>query len=783
MMDPMRPAARPQPSRPTDADIIDAVRRYWGFDTLRPLQAEAIRAVLDRRDSLVVMPTGGGKSLCYQVPPVVTERLTVVVSPLISLMKDQVDGLRLNGYPAAALHSNLTPDEARAVTESLVDGELRLLFVAPERLLTGGFLSTLRKLHVATFAIDEAHCISQWGHDFRPEYRRIASLRDHFPDASFHAYTATATPRVREDIAAQLRLQDHAELVGRFDRPNLTYRVLPRVRLDTQLIETLERHRGQASIVYCISRKDTEAMAALLTRHGIEAEAYHAGLTPVKRRRVQEAFATERLNVVCATVAFGMGIDRSDVRCVLHAAMPKSVEHYQQETGRAGRDGLPAECVLFYSAADVQRWKRLVETASEEMEVIDDESLDRANAVIAAQLELLDHIHRLCSGARCRHKALSEYFGQAYEPPDEDIPGCGACDVCLGELDTVPDALVVAQKIVSCGARAALSAGGGRGDWSGGFGVAHIVDVLRGKGSPKILERRHNELSTFGILSDTPRETLISYVNQLIDAGVLERTRDQYPVLRLTAASADLLRGKIDVSLISPKRPAGEEGWVGKGSRRGGAAQKEASRPLSPEESALFESLRAERRAVADELGVPPYVVFSDATLEEMARVRPGSEGTFVSVRGIGAAKLNQFGDRFISHIRSYCREHNLQLDASAGSRPRKDPARTSRGQRSSAPAPGYELFESGASIEQVAAKLGRTENTAAEYLGRYIADRRPASIDTWVSPETYREVEAAAGEVGGTLLRPIFERLGGRVPYQSIRLVLTHLEATRAAE
>ena len=782
------PAARPpaQTSRFSDRAIIDAIRRTWGFDALRPLQAEAIRAVLDRRDSLVVMPTGGGKSLCYQAPPLLTGELTVVVSPLISLMKDQVDGLRLNGYPAAALHGNLSPAESRQVWDRLQAGALRLLFVAPERLLTEGFLSTLQRLRIGTFAIDEAHCISQWGHDFRPEYRRIALLRDRFPGATFHAYTATATPRVREDIAAQLRLQDHVELVGRFDRPNLTYRILPRVRLDKQLVETLSRHQGgesggggggQASIVYCISRRETEAIAAMLTRHGIEAEAYHAGLTPEKRREVQEAFASERLNVVVATVAFGMGIDRSDVRCVVHAAMPKSIEHYQQETGRAGRDGLPAECVLFYSAADVQQWKRLIEASAGEIEVVDEESLERARAVVRAQLELLGHVHRLCSGARCRHRALSEYFGQAYEPPGGGVDGCGACDVCLGELETAPDSQVVAQKIVSCVARASLSSGGM------GFGVAHIVDVLRGKANAKIVERRHNELSTFGLLWDVPRETLISYVNQLIDEGVLERTQDQYPVLRLTAASAELLRGRREVRLISPRRPAGEDGWVGAGARRG-ATPKEASRPLTPEERGLFESLRALRRQVAEELAVPPYVVFSDATLEEMARVRPGAEESFVSIRGIGTAKLTQFGERFIDHVRSYCDRNGLELDASPGSRPRgAGSGRGERVTRPGAPAPGYGLFEEGASIEQVAAKLGRAESTVVEYLLRYIRDRRPASVAAWVPPEVYAMVERAAGEVGALLLRPIFERLGGKVSYETIKIVLAHLEATQPAE
>ena len=332
--------------------ILEQVRAYWGFDTLRPLQEEAIRTALAGRDSVVVLPTGGGKSLCYQVPPLLTDRTDIVVSPLISLMKDQVDGLSVCGYPAAGIHSGLSGTEKAQVLQDLRAGRYRLIFVSPERLLQPAFLDMVEQLNVRSFAIDEAHCISHWGHDFRPEYRQLAVLKQRFPKASVHAYTATATQRVREDIAAQLHLNDPVMLVGTFDRSNLVYRVVPRVDIYAQVIDAVHRHKEQGVIVYCLSRKDTEAMADALQAAGIEARAYHAGLDRDERRRTQEAFAGESLNVVTATVAFGMGIDRSNVRCVIHATMPKSVEHYQQETGRAGRDGLEAQCLLFYSAAD-----------------------------------------------------------------------------------------------------------------------------------------------------------------------------------------------------------------------------------------------------------------------------------------------------------------------------------------------------------------------------------------------------------------------------------------------
>jgi len=615
-------------SSPTNwltADIIATVKRYWGYSELRPLQEQAIRAGLERRDSLVVMPTGGGKSLCYQVPAVLAERTDIVVSPLISLMKDQVDGLRECGYPAAALYSGMTLDSIRETEERIAAGRYRLVFVAPERLLTDRFLRLSERLHVRAFAIDEAHCISHWGHDFRPEYRQLAELKTRFPQASVHAYTATATERVRADIAAQLRLRNPAILVGTFDRPNLVYRVVPRIDAQMQVLEILERRRGEAAIVYCISRKDTEAMAAFLKRNRLRAAFYHAGMEANERRRTQDAFAAEAIDVVAATVAFGMGIDRSDVRCVIHAAMPKSIEHYQQETGRAGRDGLEAECVLLYSPADVLRWQSLLEKSAAEA--------DAAREIVAAARQLLDHMRALCTGVYCRHRKLSEYFGQEYTKPD-----CEACDVCLNEVEGLADATVMAQKILSCVARA-----GER------FGAEHIVDVLLGANTERVRRWRHEQLSTYGLLKDTDRKTLTNILYQLIDDGVLERTDDERPVLRLNAASREVLRGTRAVRLRQPKLKVkktrfDETSWEGV-------------------DGGLFEALRALRRQLADERDVPAYVLFSDATLRDMARLRPGSPAAFLNVRGVGERKLADLGERFLEEITSYCRAKGLSQD------------------------------------------------------------------------------------------------------------------------
>ena len=615
-------------------DILGVVRRYWGFSTLRPLQQQAIRAGLEQRDSLVVMPTGGGKSLCYQVPAALGQRTDIVVSPLISLMKDQVDGLHACGYAAAALYSGMPASVVRQIEEEIAAGKFRLVFVAPERLLTSRFLQLVERVGVRAFAIDEAHCISHWGHDFRPEYRHLAELKTRFPQASVHAYTATATERVRSDIVEQLRLSAPTVLVGVFDRPNLVYRIVPRVDAEKQTLEVIRRHAGQAAIVYCISRKDAEAMAAALGEHRVRAAHYHAGMEPEERRRTQDAFAAEQLDVVAATVAFGMGIDRSDVRCVIHAAMPKSIEHYQQETGRAGRDGLEAECVLLYSAADVIRWESLIEKSAGEA--------GAPAEVLAAAKQLLAHMRQYCGGVQCRHRKLSEYFGQAYSRAS-----CGACDVCLDEVEGVADGTVAAQKILSCVARA-----GER------FGAEHIIDILLGADTERVRRWHHERLSTYGLLKGTGRKPVNNMIYQLIDAGLLERTADERPVLRLNDASWAVMRGKQTVRLLQPKVDVtktrfDEESWEGV-------------------DRGLFDSLRTLRRQVADERSVPPYVLFSDATLRDMARARPGSPGAFLDVRGIGERKLADLGPRFLEHIAAYCREHQLGLDAAIGDRPRR---------------------------------------------------------------------------------------------------------------
>lgn len=595
------------------ADIQHTLKTVFGFHEFRTPQREVIEQVVSGQDVFLVMPTGGGKSLCYQIPALHRKGVAIVVSPLIALMKDQVDALVANGVRAAFLNSSLSSAEVGRVFQQMDKGTLDLLYVAPERLMMADFLERLASLELGMFAIDEAHCISQWGHDFRPEYTQLGRLRQLFPTVPVVAMTATADPETRKDIIRQLGIEQATVYVAGFDRPNITYTVIPKQKPLAQLCSFLAGRRDEAGIVYALSRKRVEQVAERLRASGFSAAAYHAGLPDEERRRVQNAFRRDDLRIVVATVAFGMGIDKPNVRFVVHYDMPKSVESYYQETGRAGRDGLPSEALMLFGMGDVMTARSLIENSDNAQRVRIE--LQKLNAMVA-----------YAEALTCRRRALLAYFG------DQREHDCGNCDICNDPPHRF-DASEQAKKALSCVYRV-----GER------FGARHVIDVLRGGKGQRIMELRHNELSTYGIGSNLSTLEWENIFRQLIHLGYLVQDFTRYGALGLSPAARPVLKGRTPVILGLPR----DVSRVEEKTRRKSGAGEGVHR-------ALFDELRAVRKQIADSAGVPPFVVFSDATLVEMSKSKPGNERELLSITGVGEHKLRKYGAEFLAAISRFC--------------------------------------------------------------------------------------------------------------------------------
>jgi ATP-dependent DNA helicase RecQ len=598
-----------------NTSLKSALKQCFGFTSFRPFQEEIIRDSLAGHDVFALLPTGGGKSLCFQLPALLRPGLTVVVSPLISLMKDQVDALQSCGVPAIFLNSSLAIADSRERLRGLHNGEYRLLYVAPERLVLSGMLSDLQRWNINLIAVDEAHCISEWGHDFRPEYRQLADLRRYFPKIPVMALTATATARVRADIIRLLRLENPRNYVASFNRPNLTYHVLDKAKPYEQVLTFMRSHARKSGIIYCQSRKTAQSVAERLNKDGIKAKPYHAGLTTEERSRHQDLFLRDEVWVICATIAFGMGIHKPNVRFVIHYDLPKNIESYYQETGRAGRDGLPSECLLLFGPGDTIKYQRFIDEKSDPQE----------QQIARMQLQQMVHY---AESAGCRRFELLRYFCENFSKEN-----CAGCDNCLSPREAF-DGTIAAQKFLSCIYRI-------RENTRFDVGLNHVVEVLTGARTEKIQRWAHERLSTYGIGKEHSRREWSAIGRELIRKGFLRQTTEKFSVLELTSLGRDVLNQRKQVMLMKPVTAPETKIRV---------------RPDTDCDEILFERLRQLRKSLADERNVPAYIVFSDATLRQMAREYPSNERDLKSISGVGEKKLREFGKVFLAEISEHLR-------------------------------------------------------------------------------------------------------------------------------
>ena len=709
--------------------MLETLHKYFGYTEFRPLQEEIITAILEKKDAFVLMPTGGGKSLCYQLPSIMQDGLTIVVSPLIALMKDQVDSLRDFGVSAEFINSSLSYEQIEQVKTKLRANMVKLLYVAPERLVLPQFLEFIKLLPVSLFAIDEAHCISEWGHDFRPEYRQLVVLRNKFPDIPLVGLTATATPIVQDDIIGQLKMNEPLKFKASFNRPNLFYNVLYKGDTFQQLLDYLNAHRKDSGIIYCFSRNAVENLAVALQREGFRALPYHAGLDGRERTKNQEQFIKDNVEIIVATIAFGMGIDKPNVRFVIHYDMPKNLESYYQETGRSGRDSLKSDCILFFSYGDKAKIEYFIEqkTDAREREV--------------AYNKLHQFIHYAESHV-CRRKVMLEYFGESY-----DVENCQHCDNCLKQREKF-DGTIIAQKLLSCVVRLKER-----------FGMQYVIDVLKGAKSERIFQNRHQNLPTYGIGDEFTKKQWQAYARELIQQGYLKLEGGQYPILRLTEKSRGVLFNGEQVFLtiykeIEPIRVKDKE--------------------LVVDEN-LFERLRQLRKRIADERNVSPYIIFSDRTLKDMAAKIPTTWNQLQTVFGMGESKLKQHGPRFLKEIIAYAQQVGLEIGE------RTIPEKKVSINKTRTEYVTLELLRQGLSVAEVASRRELTPLTIYNHLEQLILAGEDIDLSKFVTAEKQEIIRKEFTRIGMEKLKPVKEALGDEFSYEELQLVRAKMVAEKS--
>ena len=718
------------------------LKTYFGYDEFRPLQEEVIDNVMAGKDTFVLMPTGGGKSLCYQLPALKFEGLTLVISPLIALMKDQVDALKTNGISAEYINSSLLPAEIQEIQERVIAGEVKILYVAPERLALQNFQSFLKTANIKLIAVDEAHCISEWGHDFRPDYRNLKLFKSQFPNIPIIALTATATVKVREDIIKQLSLNNSKPFVSSFDRENLAMIVTRKKRAFDKLLRLIQKHKNEPVIIYCFSRKDTENIAMDLQAEGFNALPYHAGLNNETRKKNQELFIKDEASIIVATIAFGMGIDKPDIRLVVHYTFPKTIEGYYQEIGRAGRDGLPSECVLFYSYGDARKHEFFINQMEDAVEQ------EKCR-------EKLKQVIEYCETVVCRRKYVLKYFGEEYIFPDNKNTdgeiGCGACDICLNP-NSLFDATEISQKILSCVIRT-----GNR------FGRNYIADVLLGKNSPQIFDNQHSNLSVFGIVQDFKKDEINHLMKALISLGFLQVDSGKYPTVSVAQKGIQFLKQKELLELPKMREDLEEQ-------------EESSSRRKIQYDLELFEKLRILRKQIADENNVPPFMIFSDVSLQEMAHYFPVDQNNFSKIGGVGIKKLESFSEAFLTVINKHIKENNLQpLEIPVRIQSRDAIHRVSH-RRISAFPERYnrtkEMLSKKFPIAKIADEEGLKYGTIVRHIEKLISSGEDIDIDYLKPPEErLKKIKTAFEECGDEKLKPVFEFLDEEYSYDEIRL------------